>query len=1280
MKKKFCFLFFLFFMVMPVQAHQVIRGADVPGTDSVITKHEAYIDGVNGSLPSYCVDPGFEDNGGNLGVPNIIELVWEGRGYPYKFALASQYIYEKMAELGYTSKTDASWSVGTTAFRMITRKYLNKPLTVYLRRTNPVSQAAYDAYDAGTKDNPFPNIYDYNNEINIGKKIGLKAIDFAESHYSKSFEDLVTENIIKGVKWEVANFTISPSNTENKTYEIIIDIAPRSTDRVGKVDYNNFKLEISNPTAKLLGIPQVQPYGTNGARITAFLDGSSWNGQDLEATVTTQFCGNESAASQVYFLDSKIPNMQRFVAIREINQCDDAREKRKIKIPPTEKVECSCDNLTGIWTYVKKKDGTPDVTYTWRNGENPPADVSKNYCTDTCPNTVTQKGCVFDEVKREYTYTECVKNGNTESCDPTTDTITFSQSWSEASANSLELANKYNCPSKDQDHVCEKPNANNGNQWYCQNGDTCDEERYKRECGHHCETPNSSNGNKYYCSESSKDKRDGKVCSEEQYNDECLCPSLDPDSEEYKQKCLNCYPTVNIPSNCNDFTNQPNTYLTGTISDINKVSSSCNKDVNQIQSCVLGKQDAAGTSFEATTEMKDNPYCKVWCEEDYKFDLPTARYTKSGGYFTLSTRISSTRNCYVSSASDPLKPIDLDKFKEDLKKLQGDMYSATTEYNRWRAALLSEEQVGTESDSNNDCTSSHREESCGTDADGNEHCSSHTVCDAHCDASDSWRVYSYSWDYTAYNADGTTTTRSDSRKDGGGSCYKCGCSGRDGTSQRSFFRKQYEAAKAQLTKTSTDLENLVNKFNSCSTWENNAKFDPKVSFHYDEDYINKISGEFQAVSKDTTQSSASYCASDINEQYQCSESASTAPVYEDFSFEYCEGQTAEELEQEKKCKQEKKKECEDNCGDKQECKATCDDVARDKCVEEKASRCVTRTVQLSNAKWVRKTKTNSAVYKPVNEFSTTTQYGTIQYRDSLKDGNGFYLSTTLPPHALPIQLKQNAGLFQFKFTFSNIGQSNQSASLGRLIGNTSSVLTKYNSLPESKKCGQSGNVSNTTDGSYVCYYMNDCTDCKIVCKPDCELEPPCPDCPMTCKNCVFDGDGTTYNYRSVSLNNLFPNQRDIGYNWSTKDNIKAKVTQKEINDSGESIYEKPQYSIRLTPSNLKAIREYNDKTGTYVNATMPVGMSSGDDSALYCQNEVINGINYSVKCRSRFLDLVEKGSKYATKFQRVTSSNSSHGGMSDAAWELFTENRNCQDKNCISVNDGIGPSWRLRTK
>ncbi len=116
---------------------------------------------------------------------------------------------------------------------------------------------------------------------------------------------------------------------------------------------------------------------------------------------------------------------------------------------------------------------------------------------------------------------------------------------------------------------------------------------------------------------------------------------------------------------------------------------------------------------------------------------------------------------------------------------------------------------------------------------------------------------------------------------------------------------------------------------------------------------------------------------------------------------------------------------------------------------------------------------------------------------------------------------------------------------------------------------------------YVCVYVVDCDDCDYECVgegcliPD---EPKCPECDVYCSNCIFNGDGLTVNYRMIG-DDTNPNERKMGSNW---ENEKGQRVLKEIESDGEDIYIEAEYTFIMSANNMKAIRDYNKETGTYV--------------------------------------------------------------------------------------------------
>lgn len=840
-------------------------------------------------------------------------------------------------------------------------------------------------------------------------------------------------------------------------------------------------------------------------------------------------------------------------------------------------------------------------------------------------------------------------------------------------------------------------------------------------CGQTCSYKNKKD-NTYYCTDINKpgeivkcenqdpshnancpDNGDtGKACTKE--GDKCYCKDgKECDCvKEYplKEQCgtISCTPNITLASSCNEFNYDAN--ANGLVSDINEISSTCNPDVNQIKTCVLGSNDLAGNTLEDksvlqtdyTGETDSNPYCSVWCTESYNFELPTATHTVSGGTFELSTKVSGKRVCYVgarddkstTSTDESVNGINYNKFVEDLKKASQELVEKYNIYNKeWNAARANE-------------TSTTHE--CNCDEDG-KNCSTYTV-------------YSASYTYDVYNASKESkTTESGSWSDG-----SCGSSG---TSQIPGHVSARDAARKDVVTAANKLNQIIKNYNTCSgnsvssensvssfatysantdtVWTNNFKFDPTVEFEYD-DYYNEYlkqkeskKGQFERVNtgdvKVTT--TDSYCSkvswgsvgSDVGQEYQCSGDFSYTNLYV-FS---CDDDWI----------------VKDENGVESTLKAN--HCERTLLTVPAATRIV-KTASVSNEKY------NSGV-----KFSTYTPYGTIATSKTTPGREDLY--TSLKADELPISASKKTGVYNFKFSFYDIGQYYSSGNwiMGRLISNpketkVNSVLNAYTKLSDDKKCSvykgsefidtnHDGKVTVSNKGSYVCHFITDCDECTFKCddrnETNCEIcvddecEPTCTDCIFTCKNCVIDGYNSTYKFRSVSLNNLFPNEGngEVGFNWDNSIgsdgkpvNPKAYATLKEISNNAENAYEEATLSYTLTPNQIANIKRYN-KENSFTNDTI----SGSNDNSLTCKKyfdlRSSNGdlpssdYNYSVRCESEFLTMIHnKNGNYATENIDIQERRSGKGGYND----LFTGyvDQNGVYQKITSYTYGIGPSWK----
>lgn len=137
-----------------------------------------------------------------------------------------------------------------------------------------------------------------------------------------------------------------------------------------------------------------------------------------------------------------------------------------------------------------------------------------------------------------------------------------------------------------------------------------------------------------------------------------------------------------------------------------------------------------------------------------------------------------------------------------------------------------------------------------------------------------------------------------------------------------------------------------------------------------------------------------------------------------------------------------------------------------------------------------------------------------------------------------------------------------------------------------------GKISNINSFKYECSYQTFNDTLKYVCGAE--------NCCMIIDGVYYGKDGSKtdyatyvkecenasslgFVYRSVDLQNLFPNDRAKGSNWNGKTNL---IT--AIEELGNDVWQKePQYVIELTPNNIKEIRKYNDSVnGIYTNNTL----------------------------------------------------------------------------------------------
>lgn len=626
-----------------------------------------------------------------------------------------------------------------------------------------------------------------------------------------------------------------------------------------------------------------------------------------------------------------------------------------------------------------------------------------------------------------------------------------------------------------------------------------------------------------------------------------------------------------------------------------------------VKSCILKGKDEAGNTYQSSV-VTNNPYCSVYCKEDYKMTLPGAKYTYSGRYFELeNTLVQGTRSCYVtgSQTGNDTEGIDLVQFKKDVVAKQENLIKEFNEYSRKKALYDNRNnatyKTTTESKDCNGATY-YKYEIKNVPYDKYDYVCNEST--GHCTIKKTTGTTSATWGETA-SAETKTDTKTSTtgnepgytctvQADGTYSCTKTSCE----TKLEDHGNEPSNPSTSGITTAKNNLTATIDNLEDCYNWTNDYCFEPEITFDYKEQYKTDIN--YEKVSGSEKQSSNTTFGTTIDEQYNTNNSGSITSTVNYIG-----------------------------------CTASGCTTDGNKAVN------VSETVT-----YIKKEVTKSAEYNNNQAFQSNYPHGTIDTVTNPEDVkyNYSYLGAVFP-----IALKTDTGVYNWTLKFDNIGQYNDTTSC------SSSSLGRLN------KVGTAVGKVLEDEIGYVCVYVIDCDDCDYGCTcpenlPDgyscvkkskfvCEIvepDPKCDDCDVYCVNCIFDGNDT-YNYRTVSLSSINPNDRKMGSNWSS---TKGKKTKSDIETNAENIYKEPEYSYTITPTQMKNIRDYNNQQGTYV----------AED--LEYHDAKINGITYSnVYGTSEFLN--DNTKKYFTENKRNDD------------WTFWGEGNNEE----INTN-GSGPSWK----
>ena len=688
---------------------------------------------------------------------------------------------------------------------------------------------------------------------------------------------------------------------------------------------------------------------------------------------------------------------------------------------------------------------------------------------------------------------------------------------------------------------------------------------------------------------------------------------------------------------------------------------------------VGGAVDDVGNDYT----LDQNRYCVISCKEDYYMEMPTAKLVNAGRYFTFKASIDGEKTCYTNT-------IDRDLYNEDVVDAQKELIDAFNNYKDWEAASKANKENDERS-----YTSSSRPVSngCGCDSE-----TSSGIFGAYTE------TYTYPYFYiTSENIDtgivtgymGTSTSSKDissiTHTENGGNYHDswdcptdtnpnktCSCSGsctytvidevKDIGDLQEYIDAKLVAALSRLNEAQEAFENVIKEYNKCSEWETELQYDeenPHVYYDYEESYLDDFYNGYGEMTEVISNKNTSewYCNSSVSSngsenQAQLSSSGSSGINYE-------------------------------SCSLRTPSSSKYTGVYYTYCT---VNSCKEETRDISDARYKKVTSSVEADYVPATLFYNIYPSGEIT--DESADNN------VALENSLPVSLNTKRGIYKYTVNIDSLGEFYENGSAfdnpsngepGRLIASNrddNSVINKddYGEFVDENgtvqyACSYLVNMGITDGDTIVCDFDTECTgdDCIADCiGPNCDYECDGDDCIADCigAGCIYDSDaGTSLIERVVSLSNLFPDGTN-SYNWNRDANDKAATTIDEIQDAGNAIYEEePIFSVTITPSVARAIKQYNDDAeahGGYSNSTLSCYALDGYEE-IACYSSFITGL---LEGRVEY-DGVDYINNIDVVNDRSLIMGNNYRTVRDDNTEYFTT-----WSGGISEEDMIGPSWK----
>jgi len=572
-----------------------------------------------------------------------------------------------------------------------------------------------------------------------------------------------------------------------------------------------------------------------------------------------------------------------------------------------------------------------------------------------------------------------------------------------------------------------------------------------------------------------------------------------------------------------------------------------------------------------------NPYCTVYCKEDYNMNLPAGRYVISGRYFTLGMNMDAKKTCYSTN-------IDYNRFNADFEAAKAAISAATTNEDK----LAAYNRYTTVVNNINSCAAG--------------------------------------WDDTYLGWNDTVDKVSEN------------------------------------------------------------EFSPKVSYTYDEkEYVDMYPKDDLKMQRRTNEVTVtdSFCVGNVDDTYNYCNNGQMSSVKSTRTYKGY------------------------NCGLNNGVYSCTETNVEIPTVNYAKKEIATKSLYTSGSYFMTKYSTGVITkvgsndcpdfYKkdengnPIADLNSTCKYTLVESKLHQDLNNA---GKVIVEGGLPVKLKNDVGVYNYKFKFDNFGEFYDKQLTGRLIDSDKTKKPEIDRNISTKNEATDHENSHPFKGSYVCSYIVNCPECKVKCVDDpsrgyyCNL-PDCNggQCKTSCRgeHCAFNQTGTLYTIHQTSLINLATDDKareNVGFNWDDKQNPKAAETISRITETGESAYDKPEYSFTFTPAVISKIREYNNKNKNadgYLNDSMTCQLYSTKLRLLKAANEKINGqeitdemiaqaeLNDYNVCKSDLLSQLQDQYKTYTHLD------------SREKVESFLTSEYCQnsENECYFIGSlAIGPAWK----